>query len=98
MSDGKNLQQQQKMIQKQLLKVREHSRKDLLEKEKQQMSKQKLTFNINFHRAFQNIRSIMEELHILLTPNKNIGRYSLMRLFYVFGMARVLRITQLELH
>lgn len=70
MSDGKNLQQQQKMIQKQLLRVREHSRKDLLEKEKQQMSKQKLTFNINFHRAFQNIRSIMEELHILLTPNE----------------------------
>ena len=44
MSDGKNLQQKQKMIQKQLLRVREHSRNDLLEKEKQQMSKQMSNF------------------------------------------------------
>ena len=34
------------------------------------MSEQKLTFNITYYSAFQNVRAIMEELHILLTPNK----------------------------
>ena len=34
------------------------------------MPEQKLTFNIIYYPAFQNVRSIMEELHILLTPNK----------------------------
>ena len=31
------------------------------------MSERKLTFNITYYPAFRNIRSIMEELHILLT-------------------------------
>ena len=60
----------EKMIRKQIVSAREHSRNDLVEREKQQMSKKKLTFNITYHPAFQNVRSIMEELHILLTPNK----------------------------
>ena len=34
------------------------------------MSEQKLTFKITYYPAFQNVRVIMEELHILLTPNK----------------------------
>ena len=58
------------MIRKQILSAREHSRNDLLEKEKQQMPHRKLTFIITNCPAFQNARSIMEELHILLTPNK----------------------------
>ena len=60
----------EKMIRKQILSAREHSRNDLLEKEKQQMPEKKLTFNITYYPAFQNVRSIMEELHILITPNK----------------------------
>ena len=40
------------------------------EKEKQQMPEKKLTFSITYSPAFQNVRSIIEELHILLTPNK----------------------------
>ena len=60
----------EKIKRKQILSTREHSRNDLLEKEKQQMSEKKLTFNIFYYPAFQNVRSIMEELHILLTPNK----------------------------
>ena len=32
---------------------------------------QKLTFNITYSPAFQNVRGIMEELHTLLTPNKD---------------------------
>ena len=34
------------------------------------MSEQKLTFNITYCPDFQNVRATMEELHILLTPNK----------------------------
>ena len=60
----------EKMIRKQIVSAREHSRNDLVEREKQQMSEKKLTFSITYHPAFQNVRSIMEELHILLTPNK----------------------------
>ena len=36
----------EKMIRKQILSAREHSRNDLLEKEKQQLSERKLTFNL----------------------------------------------------
>ena len=60
----------EKMIRKQILRAREHSRNDLLEREKQQMSEQKLTFSITYYAAFQNVGAIMEELHMLLSPNK----------------------------
>ena len=59
-----------KMVRKEILSAREHSRNDLLEKEKQQLDERKLTFNITYYPIFRNVRSIMEELHILLTPNK----------------------------
>ena len=52
-----------KMMRKQVLSAREHSRNDLLEEEKKQMSEN--TFNITYYTAFKNVRSIMEELHIL---------------------------------
>ena len=38
----------EKMIRNQILRAREHSRNDLLEREKQQMSEQKLTFSITY--------------------------------------------------
>ena len=53
------------MIRKQILRAREHSSNDLLEREKQQISEQKLTFNITYYPVFQNVRAITEELHIL---------------------------------
>ena len=59
----------EKMIREQILKARKHSRNDLLEKEKQQMSERKLTFNITYYSTFRNVRSIIQELHIS-TPNK----------------------------
>ena len=34
------------------------------------MPEKKLTFNITHYPAFQNVKRISEELHILLTPNK----------------------------
>ena len=60
----------EKMICKQILGARERSRNDLLQREKQQISQQKLTFSITYYAAFQNVRAIMEELHMLLSPNK----------------------------
>ena len=49
----------QKMIDKQILRAWEHSRNDLLEREKPQMPEQKLTFNITYYPAYQNVRAIM---------------------------------------
>ena len=57
----------EKVIRKQILNILEN---DLLEKKKLQMSERKLTFNIKHYPAFRNVRSIMEEPHKLLTPNK----------------------------
>ena len=34
------------------------------------MSEKKLTFNITYYPAFQNVRNIIEKLHMLFTPNK----------------------------
>ena len=42
----------EKMIRKQILSARDHSRNDILEKEKQQMSEKKLIFNITYYPAF----------------------------------------------
>ena len=60
-----------KMIRKQILKAREHSRKDLLEREKEKTSEPRLTFNITYYPDFKTIRNILQELHLLsLTPDK----------------------------
>ena len=59
-----------KMIRKQILRAREHSRKDLLEREKAKTSEPRLTFNITYYPVFQNIRNILQEIHLLLAPDK----------------------------
>ena len=59
-----------KMIRKQILRAREHSRKDLLEREKTETSEPKLTFNITYYPVFQNIRNTLQELHLFLVPDK----------------------------
>ena len=61
---------QEKMIREQILSAREHSRKDLLEREKTETFDSKLTFNIIYDPVFQNIRTILLELHLLLAPGK----------------------------
>ena len=64
----------EKMIRKQILSAQEYSRNYPFEKEKQQMPEKKLTFNINYYPAFQNVRRIMEQMHISLTVNKEHGK------------------------
>ena len=51
-----------KMIRKQILRSRQHSRKDLCKREKAKTSEPKLTFNITYYPVFQNIRNILQEL------------------------------------
>ena len=58
------------MVRKQVLRAREHSRESLLEKVKSESNQKKLTFNITYYPVFQNVRNILQELHILLTPNQ----------------------------
>ena len=52
------------MVRKQVLRAREHSRESLLEKVKSESNQDKLTFNITYYPVFQNIRNILQELHI----------------------------------
>ena len=58
-----------KMIRKQILRDQEHFRKDPLE-EKAETSDPKLTLNITNYPVFQNIRNMLQELHLLLDPDR----------------------------
>ena len=58
------------MIRKQTLRAQGYSRKDLLESETAETSKLKLTLNITYFQVFQSIRNILQELHLLLAPDK----------------------------
>ena len=59
-----------KMIRKQILRARKHSRRDLLEREKAKTFEPRLTFNIAYYPVFQDIRNLSQELHLLLAPDK----------------------------
>ena len=58
------------MVRKQVLRAREHSRESLLKKVKSESNQNRLTINITYYPVFQNVRNILQELHILLTPDK----------------------------
>ena len=60
----------EKMVRKQVFRACEHSRESLLEKVKSESDQKKLTFNITYYPVFQNVRNILQELHILLTPDE----------------------------
>ena len=60
----------ERMVRMQILKARGESRDSLLERGNTKTSDSKLTFNITYYPAFQNVRSILEELQILLAPDK----------------------------
>ena len=58
------------MVRKQVLRDREHSRESLLKNVRPESNQKKLTFNITYYPVFQNVRNILQELHILLTPDQ----------------------------
>ena len=51
-------------------KTRGESRDNLLERNNTKTFESKLTFNVTYYPAFQNVRSMLEELKILLAPDK----------------------------
>ena len=53
-----------------ILKAPKIPRNELLEKEHNHQEENKLTYNLTYYPAFQNTKTILEELHILLPPNK----------------------------
>ena len=60
-----------KLIRKQILRrAREHSSKDLLERNKRETSEKKLTFNITYYPVFQNNIDILQEFHFVLVTDK----------------------------
>ena len=60
----------EKLVRKEILKARSQSRETLLDKEKMLRNGERVTFNITYYPVFKNIRNILEELHILLAPDK----------------------------
>ena len=65
-----------KMVRKQVLQAREHSRESVLEKVKSKSDQNNLTFNIIYYSDFQNVRNILQQLHNILTPDKERRRFS----------------------
>ena len=58
------------VVKQEILKARKIPRNELLEKERNHPEENKLIFNINYYPAFQNTKTILEELQILLAPDK----------------------------
>ena len=59
----------QKMVRKEILRVRAIPRDALLEKVNNQEKQNKRTFNITYHPVFRNVRKILEELHVILASD-----------------------------
>ena len=59
-----------RVVKQEILKARKIPRNELLEKERNHPEESKLTFNITYYPAFQNTKTILEELQILLAPDK----------------------------
>ena len=60
----------ERVVRQEILKARKIPRNELLEKEHNHPEEIKLTFYITYYPAFQNTKTILEELQILLTPDK----------------------------
>ena len=60
----------ERRVSTQILKARGQSKDSLLKRGNTRTSESKLTFNITYYPAFQDVRSILEELQILLAPHK----------------------------
>ena len=60
----------ERMVRTQILKARGQSRNSLFEWGNTRTSESKLTFNMTYYPAFQNVRSILQVLQILLAPDK----------------------------
>ena len=60
----------ERVVRQEILKTRKIPRNELLEKERNHPEENKLRLNITYYPAFQNTKAILEELQILLAPDK----------------------------
>ena len=79
----------EKIVRKQVLQDREHSRESLLKNVKTESNQKKLTFNITYYPVFQNARNILQELHILVTTDQEHKKISRIFLLQGFVKAKV---------
>ena len=56
-------------VRKQILRARGSSRDSLLDGEDNREEQNKITFNLTYYPVFQNVKKILAELHLLLTPD-----------------------------
>ena len=56
-------------VRKQILRVRGFSRDSLLDRKNTKEEQNKITFNLTYYPVFQNVKKILAELHVLLTPD-----------------------------
>ena len=56
-------------VRKQILMARGFSRDSLLDRENIRDEQNKITFNLTYYPVFQNVKKILAELHLLLTPD-----------------------------
>ena len=59
----------EKLVREQVLKGRKFDRNELLERGPKEKKPIPLTLNIVYHPAFSKLKSILEKIHLLLTPN-----------------------------
>ena len=57
-------------MQKQVLRGRAICRDDLLNRERTLQEKTRVTFNLTYYPVFKEVRKILKELHLLLTPDQ----------------------------
>ena len=56
-------------VRKQILRTRGFSRDSLLDRENTREEQNKITFTLTYYPVFQNVKKILAELHLLLTPD-----------------------------
>ena len=83
----------ERMVRMQIPKAKCESRDSFLEGGNARTSESKLTFNITYYSAFQNVRSISEELQILLAPDKEHKFFFLSFQWWDSDMVKALRTT-----
>ena len=59
----------EKLVRDQILKARKFDRMELLNRAPKENKPAPLTFNITYHPAFSRLKSILEKIHLLLTPD-----------------------------
>ena len=62
-----------KLVRGQIIKARKFSRPEVLNKQKRMGNKSRIVFNITYHPMFSNLKNVLPEIHLLLTPDREHG-------------------------